>query len=110
MSPQKVNDTLPRISREYVYVPVIELRGADRDLLTTLPVELAFMSDRTAQPADADWKSGEWDPDAAKPTARCLIGAGSVDAELTAGSWQVWVRVTGAIERPVRPAGPIKVT
>lgn len=100
--------TMPDLSREYVR-NAWTAKGVDAALLTTLPVEYAFMATRDAEPVEDDWRAGEWDPDTTRPTARCLIGTAS-PTPLADGTWFVWVRVTGAIERPVRQTGPIKIT
>lgn len=100
--------SMPDLSREYVRNGWTA-KGIDKALLTTLPVEYAFLADRDAEPVDADWRAGEWDPETVKPTARCLIGAGS-PSPLADGDWYVWIRVTGAIERPVRKTGRIRIT
>lgn len=98
--------SFPSISREYVWVPVTA-KGDDADQLTTLPVEMAFLADRAGEPTEDDWHAGDWAPTGT--VARCLLGP-TLGVHLDAGTWWVWVRVTGAVERPARKAGPIKVT
>jgi hypothetical protein len=98
--------TIPDISREYVYVPV-RATGDDAAQLTTLPVEMAFMTG-SAEPDTGDWETAEWDDSASTPTARILVGPTAV--VLAEGTYRVWVRVTGAVEAPVRSAGRLKIT
>jgi len=88
---------LTTLSREYLVTPVT-VRGVDASLLTTLPVEFAFVAE-DAQPAGGDWIAGDWEP--VTNNARILIGP-STSAVLGAGTYSVWLRVTGAIIEPVR--------
>ncbi len=98
--------TLPALSREYVRVPVA-VEGQDAAALTSLPVEFSFLVDKQAKPADNEWVLGSWEP-GADTVARVLVGPGGT-VGLTPGTYWVWVRVTGSIERPVRQAGQIKI-
>lgn len=91
--------TIPRLSREYVLVPVTEAGGA---VLTALPVALAFTDG--AEPAEADWKTATWSGDG----ARVLVGPGGA-VELAAATWSVWIRVTDTTEIPIRQAGLLVV-
>lgn len=59
-----------------------------------------------AEPASADWKSGEWDDGYAK----VKIGAGSDVGELDEGTYGVWVRATTSDEAPVLYSGMIRIT
>ncbi len=93
--------TVSALSLVYVHVPV-------RDVLfdtdpTGDTVAMAFPTVGTA-PASNDWNSAAWNTDATTtpPTyfARCLVGpAGTVT--LTAGVYDVWVRLTDDPEVPV---------
>jgi hypothetical protein len=103
-----VTATFPHTTRVYVWVPDTA-GGDDAAGLTTLPVEMAFMGSRETEPADADWHDAEW-ADTPRPTARCLLGDGAGGVDLARGDWWAWVRVTGAVERPARLAGRIKIT
>ncbi len=98
--------TIPALSREYIYVPVTVFGDDDP---TELPVHMAFLPERSDRPVDADWAIADWDPTAITPTIRCLVGTGGT-IELTPESYWVWVRITGAVERPVRQTGQLKVT
>lgn len=59
-------------------------------------------------PDTADWKTASWETIAGKYYARALVGPGGV-IELTAGRWDVWVKVTDNPEVPVKDAGQIEV-
>lgn len=96
---------LPALSREYLRVDV-EAEGVPLEVLLTLGVSFAFMSTKDARPASGDWKTGDWEPGAA--TARVLMGPGGA-ATLTAAQYYAWLRIDGAVERPVRPVGIVKV-
>lgn len=99
---------IPVLSREYIWVPVTAV-GEDADQLTSLPVQFAFLATRGTEPVDADWHSGGWATTASSPTARCLVGPGSA-VVLDAGTYYVWLRISGATERPVRLAGQLKIS
>ncbi|MBX6382166.1 MAG: hypothetical protein IRZ07_04200 [Microbispora sp.] len=99
-----MSHTPPRISslsKEYVQVFV---RGATGDET----VQMAFI--RGAEPTESDWIPAEWaniTPQGAD--AQALIGPGGAKV-LTEGTYQVWVRITTALEVPVLHAGPIIIT
>lgn len=99
--------TLPVLSREYVRVPVTA-EGQDVASLKTSVVEFAFEAEKVEKPADTDWVAGSWDSDDTEAVARILVGPGGA-VTLAVGSYWVWVRVTGSIERPVRQAGQLKI-
>ena len=99
--------TLPVLSREYVRVPVTA-EGQDAVALRAMMVEFAFKLDKVSAPVDADWKPGTWDPSGDPATARILVGPTS-SAALPSNTYFVWIRVTGSIERPVRPVGQLKI-
>lgn len=100
---------MPHTSLEYVYVPVLK---AFRNMVgvspTSLAVDAALMTGG-GHPADGDWRAVTWTPDASPATVRVLIGPGGVFT-LAAGSYKLWVRVTGATERPTRPVGEVRIT
>lgn len=83
---------------EYVFVPVT-VDGAAPD--PGLVVEVAF-------PAESDnpstWITATWDTG----RARVLVGTGG-DVALTAGRYDVWVKVTSTPEVPARKAGVLTV-
>lgn len=103
--------TQPATSLAYVHVPIRDLiSGA---VLSGDSVEMAFPA-AGAAPASGDWKPATWlTVTATTPDtyyARCLVGpAGTVT--LTAGSYDVWVRVTDSPEVPVlRAPGQLVIT
>lgn len=105
--------SIPVLSKEYVWVP-ITAAGEDMASLTAMTVEMAFLPSppETASPGSGDWKAGDWAPETPYDytgVARCLVGPGS-SAALAVGVYYVWVRLTGATERPVRFSGQIKIT
>jgi hypothetical protein len=98
----------------YVQVPVYNTEGIDP---TSDKVEFAFIGPfgTTPQAGDAPptpetvWTQGTWD--AGTPyTCRLLVGPDAGQITLTVGSYQVWVRITDAPERPVLWSGPLVVT
>lgn len=104
--------SIPEISREYVWVPVIAV-GEDRAALEDLTVEMAFLTDSPpGEPEENDWTAGDWSPEVPygyTAVARCLVGP-ATSAELAVGMHHVWVRLTGATERPVRYSGQLRIT
>lgn len=95
---------IPVISREYVYATVSPT-GSDAAILTTLPVHMAFKADAT-EPVDADFLLGSWEP--GTTNARVLVGPAPGNT-LAAGGYSVWLRVSGATERPIRNVGKLVV-
>jgi len=69
-------------------------------------VEAAFV-----QAAEPDsWETATWgEVTPIGAWARVLVGPGT-DFELTDGTWQMWVRVTGSAEVPVLHAGEVVIT
>lgn len=101
--------TIDRDSTEYCYV------GITGDVPNT-SAEVAFMA-AAARPGPTDWKAAVlvnnsshalWaDAVASGATgdyyvARLVGPFGSNDLTLTAGSYQLWVRLTDTTERPIR--------
>lgn len=97
---------IPALSREYLYVDVDVPRGMSLAAVQALGVSWAFLADKVSRPVTADWVAGDWEPDRA--TARVLIGPGGVKT-LTAQTYYAWLRLDGAVERPVRSVGPVQV-
>ncbi|MER6171349.1 hypothetical protein [Streptosporangium sp. NPDC001681] len=90
------------LSRPYLYISVKGASGTE-------DVEIAFVN-LGAEPAEDDWHPAEWaNVTAAGARARILIGPGGVIA-LPDGTYMAWVRVNGAVERPVLPSGPVPIT
>lgn len=94
-------DPVSSLSKPYIYSFI---KGA----LGTETVEVAMI--QAAKPSSGDWKTAAWG--SVTPTgawARILIGP-STSLALTDGTYQMWVRVTGASEQPVLRAGEIVIT
>jgi len=101
-------------SKQYILV-AIEGRD-DNGVLdpTSLPVEMAFLPQDTTPDEDTTWHTGSWVtviqsnlPNIYK--GRVLIGPDGGVVTLTPGSWDVWVKVTHAVEEPVVKADTILV-
>jgi len=74
-------------------------------------VQFAFTT-AGADPQPSDWKTGSWATVTGLPTgvyvAQCLVGpSGAV--QLTAGTYQVWVKITDSPEIPVLQAGTLQI-
>jgi hypothetical protein len=104
--------SIPATSREYVQVPVRALSAGLPVDLSADTVEMAFLTS-SAAPTSGDWRAASWDVDStgspARYRAQCLVGPGGT-AELAAGVYNVWVRVTDNPEVPVRRAGQLRIT
>jgi hypothetical protein len=73
----------------------------------TETVEIACV--QTAAPSGGDWEVATWENvGPAGADASILIGPGTSLA-LSAGTYQMWVRVTGGSVQPVLPAGPVVI-
>lgn len=85
------------LSTEYVKVPVVARESGSIVDPTAEDVEMAFV-DRDTEPAEADWRTAEWETDATvSPTryiARCLVGPDGTGV-VAAGSYRPWVRIGG---------------
>jgi hypothetical protein len=105
--------TMPGVSLEYVPVTITATVAGQPYNPTADVVEMAFTPASTStQPVT--WYTGSWDstdpvPGTSSYTALCLIGPGGTTT-LTAGTWQVWVRITDSPEQPVIPAGQLRIT
>lgn len=94
-------------STEYVKVEVRATNFGVGVNPTADQVSMAFIVG-TRNPTNADWQSASWETANSRYFARCLVGpAGSVN--LTAGTYVVFVRITGAPEIPIKRAGILNV-
>ena len=95
-------------SREYVTIPVVgvDATGTRIDLSGDAVAIAAVLGDADATPEEADWLTASW---AAAGQATILIGPDG-DVELTAGLYQMFVRVTDNPEAPVLRSGALRVT
>jgi hypothetical protein len=101
------------MSTQYILVPI---EGRDDNGIinpTTFPVEFAFLPQDTTPSALTTWHAGTWYtvsqdflPNIYK--AAILIGP-STAVVLTPGSWDVWIRITHAVEQPVEKAATILI-
>lgn len=98
----------PASSAEFLYfngIQAFDLRSPDAAAdPTTLPVLMTLVTIGDDLD-DAVWTAGEWFDTA---TARILIGAGGAITPL-AGTWDVGLTITGAIEQPKRVVGQLTV-
>lgn len=98
---------LSSLSTEYVKVPVsIKVNGAVVNP-TSYVVKMAFKT--SGEPIEADWKTASWETAGTTYYVRCLVGP-SGDVTLADGSYDIWLRITGAPEIPVRTIGRLIVT
>lgn len=107
--------TFSAASLEHVLVPIAAVSSGAALDPTGLTVSMAFLDGApdTESPVSGDWKTASWEtntvPDPDQYLARCIVGpAGAIT--LAAGTWHVWVKVTGSPETPVLYAGRIRVT
>lgn len=95
-------DPVSSLSRPYIYSTVEGASGSE-------VVEIAFTAPG-AEPIEGDWHAAAWDHVTPKGAdAKILIGPGGT-VVLTDGTYAMWVRVNGAIERPVMRAGLVPIT
>ncbi|MEU7891706.1 hypothetical protein AB0B45_02450 [Nonomuraea sp. NPDC049152] len=88
------------LSKVYLYIPIEGASGTEG-------VEAAFTTPGV-EPIEGDWRPASWGQVSGRGReARILIGPGAT--QLTEGTYQLWVRITGVIERPVLPTGLIDV-
>lgn len=79
------------------------------DEVTTLPVHMSVVPYPLHAAAD-DWHIAHWEPEAAIPTARLLVGPGTGAAlDLTLGTYILRARVTDADEQPILRSGLVRV-
>lgn len=99
------------LSLEYVRVRVSATNAGAAVDPTGDTVVMAFTAEGVA-PVSGDWKTASWETDATTTTdsyyARCLVGP-SGTVTLTAGAYDVWVKVTDSPETPVMRAGNVEV-
>jgi hypothetical protein len=95
-------ESISSLSRPYLYITVKGASGSEQ-------VEIAF-TNPDAEPAEEAWRPAEWSGRAENGLrARILIGPGGT-VTLPDGTYMAWVRVNGAVERPVLPAGLVPIT
>lgn len=94
-------DPISHLSTVHVKSFVTGARGGET-------VEFAFTAPGV-EPTDEDWHTAEWEaPAVTGCTARLLIGPdGGLD--LGEGTWDLWVKVKGLVEKPVFLAGQVPI-
>lgn len=107
--------SIPRASREMVYVRKVRAFDADSPDAatdpTTLDVQVGLSVDSKTEPAtwlDAGWVPDSYDPAAGTADVRYLLDPTAL--ELAVRRWILWVHIVGAIEEPKRPVGPLPIT
>jgi hypothetical protein len=96
------------LSTEYVVVPVNAVDDGVVISPTSDPVQFAFTTGYGVKPSV--WISGQWDPNPVQGiwyNAKCLIGPGPGGTVLAAGTYTVWIKVTGDPDIPVRQSGTL---
>ena len=104
--------SLSVLSLEYVLVPVSAKENGVAVDISGDVVALAFTLQDVA-PLSGDWEAATWETDATTTPdtylAKCLVGPGGA-ATLSAGTYDVYVKVTDSPEIMVRKAGNLEVT
>lgn len=104
---------IPALSRQFI---IVSIEGKDDNGVidpTPFPVDFAFLPQDESPSVSTVWYTGEWFTDT-QPylpeiyMAKVLIGPGGQVA-LTAGSWDVYVRVTHTVEQPIEKADTILI-
>lgn len=107
--------TFSAASLEDVLVPVTARSSGSAVDPTSSTVQMAFLDEppETASPESGDWKTASWEtnavPEPDQYEAKCLVGP-SGTVTLAAGTYYVWVKVTGSPEIPAKYSGIIRVT
>lgn len=92
---------LPGTSKEYILIPPSGPKGVD---LTQYTAEIALVADDGSEPADTDYHPATW----LGGEAALLEGPGGT-VDYPNGEYMAWLRITAGAERPVIPAGRIRV-
>ena len=102
------------LTKQYIKIPLEPIKVAGVYVNPTADVvQMAFVT--TGVPAGGDWKSASWETDATTEpdtyTVRCLVGGTGTGAtaELAAGSYTIWLKITDSPEVPVQPVGRLEV-
>ena len=104
--------TQSSLSTEYVPVHVrATINGVSNADPTADAAQMAFIPPGS-NPSSGDWRTASWTTIPATPEplyiAQCLVGpAGTIT--LTAGTYQVWVKITDSPEIPVEPTGLLQI-
>lgn len=99
------------LSTQYVQVPVRAYSGGTVYNPTALAAYMAFVAPGSL-PAGGDWNTADWAwtaTDLGYYAVQCLVGPSGSAVALAVGPYGVWVKVEGAEEVPVIPAGGLAV-
>ena len=104
--------TQSALSTEYVPVHVrATINGVSNADPTADTAQMAFLPVGT-NPGVSDWHAASWTTIPATPEtiyiAQCLVGP-SGTVTLTAGTYQVWVKITDSPEIPVDTTGLLQI-
>ena len=102
--------TISHLSTQYVLVPVRAWTQGQPYNPTSLPVAMAFVNGWSPP---GTWNTAEWAWTAAVNgyyAAQCLVGPENSGVDLAAGTYDVWVQVTGTTEVPVINTGTLTIT
>ena len=103
--------SISSLSTQFVLVPVRAWSEGAPYNPTALPVQMAFISG-WRKPVSEDWNAGAW---ASAPgvngyyEAQCLVGPGTGGVSLAAGTYNLWLLITGNPEIPVSVPGTLTI-
>lgn len=101
--------TISAASTEYVQVIVSAKESGAAVNVSTATVTMGF----SATSAVPTWRTASWDTDATTDPdtyrAQCLVGPDGGVETLTAGLYNVWVKVVDSPETVIRKAGQLRV-
>lgn len=103
--------TMSTLDTRYVRAPVeIKVDGVPVNVTVDV-VQFAFMSNPpSAKPGVSDWHGASWDTVApAEYVAQCLVGPGAGGVVLSAGVYDVWVKVVDNPEIPTQNTGLLSI-
>lgn len=100
-----LNNKVAIISNEYIRCPVVADSAGQLVNPMSYTVSFAFVPSGTAEPTS--WTTGSWDTTVIGGyVAQILSGVGG--ANLTAGSYYVWVQIVGGGETVAQQAGEVQ--
>lgn len=102
---------MSQLSLQYITVPVQAFQGGTAYNPTGGTVQFAFVDNVGSLPTSGQWVNGSWItiPNFNYPySAQCLVGPGGATAP-TAGTYNVWIKVTATPEVPVLIAGQLQI-
>lgn len=97
-------------SLEYIRVPVQATENGVVEDISTTTVTMAFLQEGSDPPtaASAAWKTAGWETDTTTTPdtyyARALVGPSPGVQQLSAGTWDVYVKITDSPEVVIRKA------